>query len=164
VGTQSSKPSRESPPARGVGRLLPILLAAMVILGLGAGFAVGSTTKGKSGRSSSAALAPAIAVSDVHMASVPAPYAGAVLPTMRSQPQTSKKPRTASSGESATSVTSSAASESAPTSNATTTPATSAPASSPSSPSTPVTPPPKQPSSAPKSEPERVRSGSGGGA
>jgi hypothetical protein len=165
VSGQSSKQDGGSRRAGGVG-LLPVLLGAVVVLGLGAGFAIGSATQGKSGgQRSSSTLAPAIAVSSVRIASVPVTDASVTLPTLRSRPSAAKT-HAAPSGQSAAASATSSASEGAPASAPTTTSASSAPASSPSV-SSPAPPPAKSApaqSSPPSSKSEPVHSGSGGGA
>ncbi len=149
------------------GRVLAIALAAAVLVGLGAGFALGSTTKGSARGGSPTTLAPAIAVTSVRVASVPAPYAIAELPPLRNSPAAKARKGSARGAR--------AASSSAPT-TVTSTPSESAQSSSPSSepthssapPSEPAhsSPPPSEPahthSSPPPKESEHLQSGSGG--
>jgi hypothetical protein len=80
------------------GRVLAIALAVAVVIGLGAGFAVGATTKGKSQAGPSSTLAPTIAISGAHVASVPAPYAIASPPGLHAS-RPAPKAHTAPSGE-----------------------------------------------------------------
>ncbi len=76
--------SGPQPTSRGLagGRLLAVTLAGAVVVGLAVGLAVGAATKGASTGSSSTSLAPAIALPQAHVASVPAPAAVAVLPAL----------------------------------------------------------------------------------
>jgi hypothetical protein len=100
----ANRQSSERPPGAGRspgGRLLAGALTAAVVVGLGGGFAVGATTKGKSQGGSSSTLAPTIALPNGHVASVPAPYAIAVPQPLHGSPPASKahKAHTASNGE-----------------------------------------------------------------
>jgi hypothetical protein len=153
-------PPRERSPSAGRstgGRLLVVALGAAVIAGLGAGFAIGSTTKGSAQGGASSTLAPAITISSTHVASVPAPYAIAVIPSLHRSAKAHAAPGGQASG------TTPAAGAGGSVSSATTpaSPATE-PVQTHSAP--PVNPPPTEPAHTHSTPPpeEHIESGSGG--
>jgi hypothetical protein len=144
---------RKGPEERAGGsRRLLALLAAVVAVGLGAGFAIGSLVKGGGGaHRSPAGLTPGVSTAGEPIPVVPALRAVAVPPSLRSKPKPHPKVASSTTGSSMSS---------APSSAVTSAPA-STPAATPSSspaPSEPSTPAPA--SSAPK---QTAPSHSGGG-